>query len=31
MILPYPEIELVESDTLSETERGDKGFGSTGK
>jgi dUTP pyrophosphatase len=31
MILPYPQIELVESDTLSETERGDGGFGSTGK
>jgi dUTP pyrophosphatase len=31
MILPYPRIELVESDTLSETERGDGGFGSTGK
>lgn len=31
MILPYPQIELVESDTLSETERGIGGFGSTGK
>jgi len=31
MILPYPQIELVESDTLSETERGEGGFGSTGK
>jgi dUTP pyrophosphatase len=31
MILPYPQIELVESDTLSKTERGDGGFGSTGK
>jgi dUTP pyrophosphatase len=31
IILPYPQIELIESDTLSETERGDGGFGSTGK
>jgi dUTP pyrophosphatase len=31
IILPYPQIELIESDTLSETERGDSGFGSTGK
>ena len=31
MILPYPQIKLVESDTLSETERGEGGFGSTGK
>lgn len=31
IILPYPQIELVESDELSETERGDGGFGSTGK
>lgn len=31
MIIPYPVIELVESDNLSDTERGDDGFGSTGK
>jgi len=31
IILPYPQIELIESDTLSETERGEGGFGSTGK
>jgi dUTP pyrophosphatase len=31
IILPYPQIELIESDILSETERGDSGFGSTGK
>jgi dUTP pyrophosphatase len=31
IILPYPQLELIESDTLSETERGDSGFGSTGK
>jgi dUTP pyrophosphatase len=31
VILPYPHINLVEVDELSETERGDGGFGSTGK
>lgn len=31
MILPYPAVELVESTELSESERGDGGFGSTGK
>lgn len=31
IIIPYPEIESVEVDTLSETERGDNGFGSSGK
>ena len=31
MILAYPEINFIESDTLSETDRGDGGFGSTGK
>ncbi|WP_370526652.1 dUTP diphosphatase [Pedobacter sp. HDW13] len=31
VILPYPEIELIEADELSETERGDGGFGSSGK
>ncbi len=30
IILPYPQIKMVESDTLSNTERGDGGFGSTG-
>lgn len=30
IIMPYPNIELIESDTLSETERGDNGHGSTG-
>ena len=29
MILPYPEINFVEADSLSETERGSGGFGST--
>lgn len=31
IILPYPSIQLVESDELSDTERGVNGFGSTGK
>jgi len=31
MILPYPEIEFEEVDKLSNTERGEGGFGSTGK
>ena len=31
MILPYPEIELIESEELSDTVRGDGGFGSTDK
>jgi dUTP pyrophosphatase len=30
MILPYPQIEFIETDDLSETERGDGGFGSSG-
>jgi len=30
IILPYPMVKMVESDTLSETERGTGGFGSTG-
>lgn len=30
IILPYPKIELIEVDELSETERGSNGFGSTG-
>ena len=31
IIVPYPTIEVVESDILSETERGVGGFGHTGK
>jgi dUTP pyrophosphatase len=31
VILPYPEIEFVEVDELSETKRGTNGYGSTGK
>lgn len=31
IIIPYPKIEFVEVDDLSETDRGDDGFGSTGK
>lgn len=31
LILPCPQIVVVESDELSETERGSKGFGSSGK
>ncbi len=31
MIIPYPPIQFVEVDELSETERGEGGFGSTGK
>jgi len=31
MIIPHPTIEFEEADTLSDTERGDGGFGSTGK
>lgn len=30
IIMPYPEIELEESDTLSQTERGTGGYGSSG-
>ncbi len=30
VILPYPQIELVEVNQLSSTERGDEGFGSSG-
>ena len=30
VILPYPEIKMIETDQLSNTERGDGGFGSTG-
>ncbi len=31
MIIPYPPIEFMEVEELSNTERGDGGFGSTGK
>lgn len=31
IITPYPQIELVEVDELSDSERGEGGFGSTGK
>lgn len=31
MILPYPQVVFIESEELSETERGSGGFGSTGK
>ena len=31
MIIPHPPIELEEADELSDTERGEGGFGSTGK
>lgn len=31
IIIPYPQIELIESEELSSTERGEGGYGSTGK
>ena len=31
MIMPIPRAELIETDTLHETERGSNGFGSTGR
>jgi dUTP pyrophosphatase len=31
MIIPHPQIEFDEVDELSDTQRGDGGFGSTGK
>jgi dUTP pyrophosphatase len=31
IIIPYPAVQFVESDELSSTERGEGGFGSTGK
>ena len=31
IIIPHPQIEFEEADELSDTERGDGGFGSTGK
>ena len=30
MIMPFPQVELIEVDELSITERGEGGFGSTG-
>jgi dUTP pyrophosphatase len=31
MIVPYPEVTFIEAEELTETERGNGGFGSTGK
>lgn len=31
IVMPYPAVKLVESETLSDTDRGDGGYGSTGK
>jgi dUTP pyrophosphatase len=31
IIMPYPQVAFIETDELSSTERGDGGFGSTGK
>lgn len=31
IVIPYPELEWVEVEELSNTERGDKGFGSSGR
>ena len=31
IILPYPQIELIEAEELSSTERGEGGYGSSGK
>ena len=31
VILPIPEVEMVEVDSLDDTERGDNGFGSSGR
>ena len=31
IIVPYPRVDFIEVDELSETERGEGGFGSTGK
>jgi dUTP pyrophosphatase len=30
MVIPYPNVEFIEADELSETKRGNGGFGSTG-
>lgn len=31
IIMPYPHVDFVEVDELSESDRGDGGYGSTGK
>ena len=31
IIMPYPHVDIVEVDELSESDRGDGGYGSTGK
>lgn len=31
MVVPYPRVEFIEADSLTDTERGDGGFGSTGQ
>jgi dUTP pyrophosphatase len=31
IIMPYPQIELIEAEELSSTERGEGGYGSSGK
>ena len=31
VVIPYPNVLFKETDELSKTERGEKGFGSTGK
>lgn len=31
IIMPYPKVELIQVDSLSETERGEGGYGSSGK
>ena len=31
VVMPYPSVELIEVDNLSSTERGDGGYGSTGR
>lgn len=31
IILPYPQVSIIEADQLSDTQRGEGGFGSTGK
>lgn len=31
MVVPYPRVEFIEADSLTDTVRGDGGFGSTGK
>lgn len=31
MIIPYPEVNFIETDSFEDTERGSGGFGSTGK